>query len=1262
MEVANQLAVPPLFVTIILLQETSSPRFLMSDLIESELAKLSRDDLNVVAKKLGIKGYRRGKKDDLISRIIVEHGPEQIRRYLSVSFWDRYHNHVYGLASLVGVGLTLLFYFLPSKTSGDSNRTHFSPLQDVKRTTKRVAIVDFSPTNSQEKLAWLGPTLSTSITNQLRHFPEVDVYAAEAFGNSLSTILEKKPDLKVLTGEFAANNDFLDIKARLIDGATGQELQSTSFHIAIQNFDEIRDRLSNLILSALVIKANLAGDTSARAISAEQLLRLEYLGRYKLHLKKGSLKAASRFLEAARAEGLSRNEYDYYKALLYEKQGATNLAMAMLTELTKSEGDNSIQIWKHEVQYDPPILEMQLYKDFLFVLHHNALSCVNNRDGKVLWDFKGNSLTALSFLRDKVYVGTRQGSIQELSIYDGTSLATITLAQGVSTLSTWDDQLIFTTNGPWRAWDEDYSIGLIDTTRHSILWTRQIQGFTYRTPAIANNHLYIGTIAGFIYALNLETLRFAWTVDANTQLFHEYFKSRTERINLFLAQTPLSVINGDLFVGGYGSVITRIDISNGSTKKTYPIEFGCWSKIMNSQDNLICASVENKVSAYNFRNSELTWQTYVGADKSLDEMEDSPLFTRSRAMPTSSWQGYSSQEGEAVPKVVVDGDTAYTTHKNLIYRINVNTGEVLWRYALPDDANGRLYGEAGALYVETKDQKTNAVYKITPPTNFEPEGVQALAHFKLGELYFAAKRFDSSATQFKAALAEGNYLNQAYKYLARIAEATSDKQSAIVNWQLYLESVGPIEEEYEAARNSLQKLSNFRLKMVSSPHWPGLFANFNDQIAFLDAPNAFMQANNEEVAMVIQPRPGSNFTPYVINEGLLIVSEDSAREGNDFTAQGHIRVELLDPVRKATKWTTEIMGGGQPGSPVVYDHKYLILGVSDNLVFNYEEGEDNLRAAPMQRSLYAFDLSSGKQVWVTRIDTSSGMGSKLLLVNDILISSSRAVAADGNAVFVGSGDLGTQRDEIVALSARTGEVRWTFKTTWNRTLGSNQSKDIFRDDLLSLTADSQFPLPGDYSGRPDVSFDRIKIEQSSNPNEIYSLAITTGEVKWKNVADNNTASFPSLAAEDVLFKSVSNNSETLVALDKETGKEHWRYELSNIATLDKQFQHELRFWWTRRWLFFHKLHIDLVLLPAHYPRDQAPLIYKDHVYCSFRNGKIAAFTINKKQQLWEYNIPSTDLSSPTLYTLPPFKNVSSEATKERIAVKARDGYTYYFAP
>jgi hypothetical protein len=89
----------------------------MKRMLESKV----RDELNLIARKLQLKGYRSLTKNDLISAIL-ECNESCVRRSLSATWWDRYHNHVYGWVGILGLILSIVFFRSSCKVDPFSQR------------------------------------------------------------------------------------------------------------------------------------------------------------------------------------------------------------------------------------------------------------------------------------------------------------------------------------------------------------------------------------------------------------------------------------------------------------------------------------------------------------------------------------------------------------------------------------------------------------------------------------------------------------------------------------------------------------------------------------------------------------------------------------------------------------------------------------------------------------------------------------------------------------------------------------------------------------------------------------------------------------------------------------------------------------------------------------------------------------------------------------------------------------------------------------
>lgn len=78
---------------------------------------MSCDELRVLAKELGVKPFRGLRKEELIEALLNLEGDGLARRLMGTStaptWWGTYHNHVYGLATVVALLFGLYAYFYP---------------------------------------------------------------------------------------------------------------------------------------------------------------------------------------------------------------------------------------------------------------------------------------------------------------------------------------------------------------------------------------------------------------------------------------------------------------------------------------------------------------------------------------------------------------------------------------------------------------------------------------------------------------------------------------------------------------------------------------------------------------------------------------------------------------------------------------------------------------------------------------------------------------------------------------------------------------------------------------------------------------------------------------------------------------------------------------------------------------------------------------------------------------------------------------------
>jgi len=120
----------------------------MEDVV-SALDRMSLDELRLLAKQLRLGGYSNIRKAELIA-LIRSSDSKALRRRLFPTWWERFHNHVYGVASVAGVILAIAFFAWPnadSPKSGSSVNQHAS----VRTVEKPIGFADYAAMPPAEK-------------------------------------------------------------------------------------------------------------------------------------------------------------------------------------------------------------------------------------------------------------------------------------------------------------------------------------------------------------------------------------------------------------------------------------------------------------------------------------------------------------------------------------------------------------------------------------------------------------------------------------------------------------------------------------------------------------------------------------------------------------------------------------------------------------------------------------------------------------------------------------------------------------------------------------------------------------------------------------------------------------------------------------------------------------------------------------------------------------------------------------------------------
>lgn len=69
--------------------------------IKNILTRLSKIDLDIIAKEFGIKDVKNKNKQILIEELIKSEYIDNLKKKFNITWWELYHNHIYGIASVL---------------------------------------------------------------------------------------------------------------------------------------------------------------------------------------------------------------------------------------------------------------------------------------------------------------------------------------------------------------------------------------------------------------------------------------------------------------------------------------------------------------------------------------------------------------------------------------------------------------------------------------------------------------------------------------------------------------------------------------------------------------------------------------------------------------------------------------------------------------------------------------------------------------------------------------------------------------------------------------------------------------------------------------------------------------------------------------------------------------------------------------------------------------------------------------------------------
>jgi putative membrane protein insertion efficiency factor len=272
-----------------------------------------------------------------------------------------------------------------------------------------------------------------------------------------------------------------------------------------------------------------------------------------------------------------------------------------------------------------------------FARSHGVLRALNIDDGRLLWEFTGNSgeFVAPGAVGDGVLViGNSDGSVYAFQTDDGSP-----------------------------AWDHPFATG----------------GRVWATPLVLTGTVYVPSLDHNLYALELATGRELWRFEAEGAI----------------AGQPIA-LNDSLYLGSFDRNLYVLDSSDGSSLRQFQGENWFWAPPSVGGTLLYVADVDGNVYALDVETGQEVWRSQVDQPVRLAPVPSADGEVLLVASDSGTLYGLDTSDGFALwtqpgrgqlGSVVASEGVVYVSRINAEQRIQafyVENGRPLWDYPRPE--------------------------------------------------------------------------------------------------------------------------------------------------------------------------------------------------------------------------------------------------------------------------------------------------------------------------------------------------------------------------------------------------------------------------------------------------------------------------------------------------------------------------------------------------------------------------------------------------
>lgn len=211
----------------------------------------------------------------------------------------------------------------------------------------------------------------------------------------------------------------------------------------------------------------------------------------------------------------------------------------------------------------------------------------------------------------------------------------------------------------------------------NVAWTYEAGESVESSAAIADGAVYVGSQAGELIALDLQSGKLRW-------------KYKTKQ---GIGESSPAVANGIVYVGDLGGVVHAVNAADGKAVWTFPTKGEVKSSPVVVGDKVIIGSYDENLYALNARTGAMLWQVKTNGPvhatagvmngiayiSGCDENFRAIRISDGRELYVISSDAYTG----ASPALVA-GAAYYGTFNNEVLRVDLGARKVAWRYTHPE--------------------------------------------------------------------------------------------------------------------------------------------------------------------------------------------------------------------------------------------------------------------------------------------------------------------------------------------------------------------------------------------------------------------------------------------------------------------------------------------------------------------------------------------------------------------------------------------------